>query len=289
MRIAILLLVPALVFPQIVNFQWPLASVDVQHRISATFDECREDRDHFHNGTDIPLTWGGAVLASEGGTVTGMERSGGNAYIRVGRFAYVHVDPHPALSVGATVVTGAVVGWTNDQGHIHLNDGGGSSNYSYGNAILPGHLEPFQDSYKPRSPLISFHPDGSTQRFTGNRLSGRVDIWAQAADTTDLASSIDMNNGVYSISWALLNAAGDSTLEAHANFRAQSKYSDSYIKFTYAPGSSTSLYIFNLTNPITRNGYLDCEAYPEGAYLLQVVSRTTSNQVERIPKVQQLL
>jgi len=57
-----LLLIPLGLFAQINNFPWPMAPMSSQHRISATFDECREERDHFHNGTDIPLAPGENVL-----------------------------------------------------------------------------------------------------------------------------------------------------------------------------------------------------------------------------------
>ncbi|PIP12255.1 MAG: hypothetical protein COX49_06630, partial [bacterium (Candidatus Stahlbacteria) CG23_combo_of_CG06-09_8_20_14_all_40_9] len=66
-------------------------------RVSGTFCECRGERDHFHDGIDIPLTYGGYVLAVDSGFVLSLQRSGDNAYIRVGRYAYVHVNPNPDL------------------------------------------------------------------------------------------------------------------------------------------------------------------------------------------------
>ncbi len=87
-------------------YPWPLAPMDVQHNISGTFCECRADRDHFHDGVDMPLGYGGAVLSVADGTVLGLDPAGANAWIRVGRYAYVHVNPNPDLHVGDFVGQG---------------------------------------------------------------------------------------------------------------------------------------------------------------------------------------
>lgn len=260
------------------NFPWPLAPMNEQHRVSATFDECREDRDHFHSGIDLPLAQGGAVLSIEAGQVTGFDPVGINSWIRVGRYAYVHVNPNPALNVGDYVAQGGVVGWTNDQNHIHLNDGGGASGYAYANSLRSGGITPFSDPYHPRSPVVTFRMDGTDTRFTGADLSGHVDIWAQAADTTDLESSIDMNNGVYKIGWALFNADTSTALEGpYYRFQSDGLYSSNYINNLYAPGSNTSNYIHIITNSIYSNSYLNCDAYDPGNYVIAVMSADTRN------------
>lgn len=273
-------LIVGLVFPAFIfaSFPWPLAPMNEQHRISATFDECREDRDHFHSGIDIPLAEGGAVLSIEAGQVSGFDPNGINSWTRIGRYAYVHVNPNPALSVGEYVAQGAVVGWTNDQNHIHLNDGGGSSGYAYANSLRTGGITPFSDTYHPRSPIITFRMDGTDTRFPGIDLSGHVDIWAQASDTTDLQSSIDMNNAVYKIGWALYSADSSTILEGpYYRFQSDALYSSNYINNLYAPGSNTSTYIHILTNSIYSNGFLNCDAYDPGNYVIAVMSADTRN------------
>ncbi len=272
------LLLGALVLPLWAGFPWPLAPMNEQHRVSATFDECRADRDHFHSGTDIPLAQGGAALSIEAGQVTGFDPNGINSWIRVGRYAYVHTVPNPALNVGDFVNQGAIVGWTNDQNHIHLNDGGGASGYAYANSLRVGGISPFVDPYRPRSPVISLRLDGTATRFPTNQLSGRVDIWAQAADTTDLESTIDMNNGVYKIGWALYSADTSTLLEGpYYRFQADNLYSSAYINNVYAPGSNTSTYIYIVTNRYNANSYLDCDAYATGNYVIAVMSADTRN------------
>jgi hypothetical protein len=265
-------LLPILSFCQIQNFQWPLAPVNQQHRISATFDECREDRDHFHNGTDMPLAPGGEVLSIMGGQVTGI----GSDWIRVEDFAYVHVNANPALLVGNTVSQGAVLGWTDSYAHIHLNYGGGASGHPTGNPLLPSGITPFVDPYHPRSPIIKFGVDGTNTEYPGNSVSGRFDIIAQAADTTDLLSSIDMNNGVYTIGYALHTADTSQILEGPFFwFEANQLYSNSHINTVYAPGSNTSVYRIKVTNRITANGYIDADLYEPGPYVVSVMSSDT--------------
>ncbi len=271
-RRIIWVLVPLGLFSQINNFPWPLADMNTQHRISATFDECREDRDHFHNGTDIPLAPGQNVLNIQAGQITGI----GSDWIRVEDFAYVHVIPLAGLNVGNTLSQGAVVGHTDSYAHIHLNYGGGASGHPTGNPLRPGKLTPFNDPYHPRSPIIQFVRDGTNAAFPGNTLSGRVDIIAQAADTTDLQSTIDMNNGVYKIGWALHSADTSEVLRGPFFwFTANELYSNSYINNVYAPGSSTSIYRYIVTNRISSNSFLDCDAYEPGPYVISVMSADT--------------
>ncbi len=267
-----LFLIPLGLFAQINNFPWPMAPMDQQHRISATFDECREDRDHFHNGTDIPLAPGENALSIMAGTVSGI----GTDWIRVEDFAYVHVTPLATLHVGNTVTQGAVVGHTDSYAHIHLNYGGGASGHPTGNALLPGKITPFVDPYHPRSPIIQFVMDGSNNAFPGNTLSGRVDIIAQAADTTDLQSSIDMNNGIYTIGWALMSADTSEILRGpHFWFEANELISNSNIDRVYASGSSTSIYRYIVTNRVTSNDFLDCDLYDPGPYVISVMGSDT--------------
>jgi len=272
LKIELLLLV-GLLSQTLANYPWPMAPMNVQHPISATLDECRGERDHFHSGTDMPLTQGGEVLNVAYGQVLGFDPNGSNAWIRVGRFAYVHVTPNPALNVGDWVDVGEVVGWTNDQNHIHFKDGGGASGTTVVNSLRAGGIEPFHDPYHPRSPEIRFVVDGTSQVLPGNVLSGHVDIWAQAADTTDMTYSVDMNNGIYRIGWGLWPADMSAPLEGpHFWFRADELYSSSYVSNVYAPGSNTSTYIYIVTNRISTNGFLDCTAYPTGNYVIGVLS-----------------
>ena len=264
---------------QILNFPWPLAPQNEQHRISSTFDECRADRDHFHNGIDIPLAEGNEVLAIMGGQVLSRDPNGINSYIRVEDFAYVHVVPVNNLTPGTQVEQGDVIGWTNNQNHIHLTYGGGASGHTTTNALLPNRITPFSDPYKPKhNPPISFVVDGTFNAFPGNALSGRVDIIAETVDTTDTQSSIDLNNGIYEVGWALYSADTSEVLAGPSIwFHGNTLYPNSVINNVYAPGSSTSIYRYIITNRISSNGYLNCDLYTPGPYVIAVMSADTRN------------
>ena len=248
-------------------YDWPLAPMDVQHNVSATFGECRGDRDHFHDGTDIPLGYGGEVRSVDNGTVLTIEGNiGANSYIRVGRYCYVHVDPHPDLHVGDTVQKGDVVGTTNDQSHIHFKDGGGASGTTIINALRPGGLEPFVDDYKPRVKNIWFYENGTSNRFPTAKVSGLVDIVAWACDTTDL-STYGTNNGVYSIGYEVF-AEDETTLVWGPFFpyTFDTIPSSYYIDNVYFQGSGTSTYYYIVTNQISQDSFWDTRWVDPGHY-----------------------
>lgn len=252
------------------TYPWPLAPMDVQHNVSATFCECREDRDHFHDGVDIPLGYGGAVLSIADGTVLTVDPSGANAYIRVGRYCYVHVNPHPDLHVGDPVLQGDVVGTTNDQSHIHFKDGGGASGTTIINALRPDGLYPFEDPYKPTVQTIQFYQNGTTQMLPTDSLFGLVDIVSRSYDRTDM-SSYGGNNGVYSIGWQVFAADGTTSVEGpHFPFQFDTKPSDAYINNVYFPGSSTSIYYYIVTNQISHDSFWDTRWVDPGHYLVSV-------------------
>ena len=87
------------------DYNWPCEPFDQQHWINGTFCECRSgtsgDIDHFHDGVDIHLSQGGAVYSVINGSITSIGTPGQygiNSWVRVDRYAYVHVDPNPAHS-----------------------------------------------------------------------------------------------------------------------------------------------------------------------------------------------
>ncbi len=252
------------------GYPWPLAPMDVQHAVSATFGECREDRDHFHDGTDIPLGYGGAVLSVADGTVLTVDPVGANSYIRVGRYCYVHVDPNPDLHVGDAVQTGDVVGTTNDQSHIHFKDGGGASGTTIINALRPGRLAPFVDTYPPTVLTIKFYQNATTQIFPTATISGLVDIVSRSYDRTD-NSSYGGNNGVYSIGYEVFAADETTTVQGPSfPYTFDTIPSSYYIDNVYFQGSSTSIYYYIVTNQITHDSYWDTRLVAPGPYKVSV-------------------
>ena len=172
------------------SYNWPCTPFDQQHNINGTFCENRPSgsiqRHHFHDGVDIDLAQGNSVYSVINGTVDigTAAQYGINAYVRVGRYAYVHVDAHPALDVGDPVTAfETVIGATNSWNHIHFKDGypGGERNA----LRIDGGFSPFEDPYPPYIPYVQFYENSSKQLFSDNRVSGLVEIVARAYDKTD--------------------------------------------------------------------------------------------------------
>lgn len=260
------------------SYPWPISPMNQQHRVSATFDECRGDRDHFHNGTDIPLAPGGNTLCVESGQVTSIYPNGADAYIRVGRFAYIHVDADPSLEVGDQVALGELVGHTNSQAHVHLKDGGGASGEPVLNSLRPNAITPFEDPYGQRVYSIDFYLDGPGTQFTNNQVFGPVDIVVRAGDTTDTQASIDMNNGVYKIGYRVFDSDQTTPVtDMQMSYVFDHLYSSSIINRVYALGSNTSTYKYIVTNTETRDKYWDTSSLAPGDYSVAIFTFDTKN------------
>ncbi|OYV03181.1 hypothetical protein CGW93_02180 [candidate division bacterium WOR-3 4484_18] len=220
----------------LILYPWPLAPQDEVHRITGTFCECRGERDHFHNGIDIPLTEGGEVLNVSTDVVLGLYPSGANSWIRVGRFAYV------------------------------FKDGGGASGTKVVNPLLPGRLSPVIDNVAPTIAEVSFYLQGTNTRFPTNMLTGYIDIVIRAYDGTDLGG---WNNGVYKVGYQIL--AVDTVTPVTPYFESywfDTLPNDVYINNVYATGSNTSTYYYYVTNHIDKDTFWNTAAVTSGDYVV---------------------
>lgn len=258
-------------------YQWPCEPFNQQHYINGTFCECRSgssgDIDHFHDGVDIHLPEGGAVYSVIDGTVESIGTAanyGINAWIRIGRYAYVHVNANPNLNVGDQVVAfQTIVGWTNEWNHIHFKDGWPGSEI---NAIrTTGGLSPLEDEYPPIVHDIHFYIDGTQTEFQNNRIYGNVDIVCRSTDHTD-DGPIGDNNGIFKIGYEVFNSTGNSVFGPSYPFWFSYKPSNSYINNVYAFGSSTSTYRYTISNNVSSNNSLNVNDWPLGDYLIRVVT-----------------
>ncbi len=250
----------------LILYPWPLAPQDGVHPITGTFCECRGERDHFHNGIDIPLTEGGDVLSVSTDVVLGLYASGANSWIRVGRFAYVHVVPNPDLEPGDTVHVGDVVGVTNWLNHIHFKDGGGASGTKVVNPLLPGRLSPVIDNVAPTIAEVRFYLQGTNTIFPADRLTGCIDIVIRAYDGMDYGG---WNNGVYKVGYQIL--AVDTVTPVTPYFESywfDTLPNNVYINDVYAPGSNTSTYYYYVTNHIDKDTFWNTAAVAPGDYVV---------------------
>ncbi|RMH65547.1 MAG: T9SS C-terminal target domain-containing protein [Calditrichaeota bacterium] len=274
------------------SYNWPAKPFDQQHGVNGTFCENRISgsvlRDHFHDGVDFGLSEGGNVYSILSTNVTSLSRSGGNAYIRIGRYAYVHVDPNPNLDVGDPVSAYSdVVGVTNYQNHVHFKDGYPGAEI---NALRSGGgLTPLTDTYDPTVAYIKFYINNTTTAFTNGKVNGLVEIVSRAYDRTNDASSVGTNNGIYRMSWQVFDSTGTQAItEKKTPYKFDEiPSSDSYITNVYFYGSDQSTYIYTPTNPITRDGYWDTRNLDPGLYKVWVeVEDTRGNTAQRWASVQ---
>ncbi len=198
-----------------------------------------------------------------------------NAYVRVGRYAYVHVDASPGIQVESVVKAyETVIGKTNSWNHIHFKDGNPGQEI---NALRnSGGFSPFNDPYPPAIDAVNFYVNGSTTPFTEKRVSGLVEIVVKARDRTDNGPLGD-NNGIYGIGYQIFDSTGTTALtEFIQNFVFyQIPPSDAYVTNVYFTGSDLSNYYYTVTNKITADAYWDTRGFLPGKYKVRVFTTDT--------------
>jgi len=252
----------------LLSYPWPITPQYEQHKVSGTFCECRSDRDHFHNGIDLSLAQGGYVLSVSDGSILGLDPSGPNSWIRVGKYAFVHVIPNPDLGVGDWVEIGDTVGTTNWLNHIHFKDGGGASGYPVINALREGGISPFVDTYKPTVASVRFYVNGTNIQFV-NAVSGAVDIVARAFD--GIQDYGGYNNGLYKMAYRVFESdTVTPIIDLFSSYQFDDLPSDAYINNVFAPGSNTSTYYYYVTNHIESDYFWDTRYIATGDYIVAV-------------------
>jgi hypothetical protein len=169
-------------------YHWPLKPFNRRHPVRAYFGDPRivgheEARGTFHFGIDISAPNGTAVYATLDG-VAGRNPLHPDVVVvsndRGATHEYWHVIPavRPGDRVVAfrTIVGHVEAPW----GHVHFSEREGGV---YVNPLRPGALEPYRDGTKPTIHCISLERNG---RAVGDRVSGRIDIVAEAWDDTPL-------------------------------------------------------------------------------------------------------
>lgn len=157
---------------------WPVTPLHRQHPIRGSLDDPRPSG--YHIGLDISvrddLPEAGAppgrthrVHAVEGGTVSLAPNVAAvgcvNRIVRVGHFAYWHVDPVGTVVSGQVVAPGQPIGWTcKDLWHVHLSEWvevGGVRTWI--DPLHPGgKLAPFVDTARPAIRSIRFFEPAPT-------------------------------------------------------------------------------------------------------------------------------
>ncbi len=266
------------------QYCWPVQPLHESHELTGTFCEFRDtgSSDHFHNGIDIPKPDGSPVYPIANGRVTDIVRTGTDAYVRVERYCYLHIQPSVSLAIGDQVLAGQTILGTilAGQGHIHFIDGYYDAEI---NAIRRGGgFTPFYDSWPPQIRYVKFFEDGTDNEFSSNRVAGKVDIVVKVEEPNGPANSSAsvLNNGTYLIGYKILSANGDTVKYAPPNnglrFKFDSKPNNRYVhNVFFKQQSSTSSHVYTVTNSVTANGYWDVGRFPSGKYQVMVFTEDT--------------
>ena len=269
--------------PAAAQFPWPVTPFNQSQRITGTFCEYRDTAPapHYHNGTDIPKADRSPVFPCEDGVITSLDPNGSNAFVRVGRFAYVHIAPNPALGVGDSVFQSITVLGTilDGQGHVHLTEGQVGSEV---NALRQNTgLTPYIDSWPPVVNYVRLFLAGTNTEFAGGTVSSGVDIVAHISERNGPpgSSSSVLNNGAYKIGYRILNAERDSVVYAPFNNGLRFQFDRKPlgdVHFTFHPlFSNTSTHVYYVSNTASGRAFWDTELLPDGNYTLQVFAEDT--------------
>ncbi len=267
-------------------YPWPLPSSGVPYPVTGVFGEYRPGPPpHFHDGTDLAAADGTPVLAVQAGTVLGV----GSDWIRVGRFAYVHVVPDPFLGVGDVVQVGDTIAVIQSgYGHVHFKDGGGAYSTWTRNALdsLDG-LSPYTDPHGVRIHRIRFfRNDDPGTLLDSQAVWGAVDVEAYATDSSGLhVYPTTINNGIYRIGWALYTADTSRVLRPFSirftfDTLVQGMLGQASVSTVYAPWSSAQAHFYWITHSEQGNGALNTDTLTPGPYLLQVVAWDIRNHAD---------
>jgi hypothetical protein len=182
--------------PAHASYGWPVKPFHRQHAVRGYFGDPRiAGRDEalgtFHFGIDVVAPNGTPVYSPRDGIagrnrlhpdVVIVSQGGGNG------LEFWHVIPavRPGNRVQAyrTVLGYVEKPWQ----HVHFSETVGGV---YVNPLRPGALEPYRDPTKPAVHGIYFERDGHP---AGSRVSGTIDIVAEALDTTPLPIAAPWND-----------------------------------------------------------------------------------------------
>ncbi|MDZ7266608.1 MAG: T9SS type A sorting domain-containing protein [candidate division KSB1 bacterium] len=269
------------------QFPWPVTPLQETHAITGTFCEYRDTAPapHYHNGTDIPKEDRSPVYPCADGLITAIDPTGSSAYVRVGRFAYVHIAPNPALSVGDSVFKSVTVLGTilDGLGHVHLTEGQVGSEV---NALRKDTgLTPYVDTWAPVINFVKLFLTGSNTEFTAGNVSSRVDIVAHISERNGPPGSSNsvLNNGAYKVGYRILTASRDVVVYLPptngVRFQFDRKPSGD-VHYTFHPTySSTSMHVYYVSNTANGRSYWDTETLPPGNYTLHVFAEDTYGNV----------
>ncbi len=265
------------------QFPWPVTPFNQPQYSTGTFCEYRDTAPapHYHNGTDIPKADGSPVYPVLDAVITAIDPNGSSAYVRAGRFAYVHIMPNPALSVGDSVFTSTTILGTilPGLGHVHLTEGEFNSEVNALRASTG--LTPNNDAWLPVINYVRFFQDGSGVEFANNSVSGPVDIVAHISEHSGPpgSSGSQLNNGIYKLGYKILSADRSTVVYSPPNNGLRFQFDRkplADVHYAFHPGlSSTSAHVYYVNNSANAPSAWDTSTLPEGNYTVMVFAEDT--------------
>jgi hypothetical protein len=260
-------------------YGWPVKPFHQQHPVRGFFGDPRMHKgEHaLHFGVDVSAPDGTLVYATVSGRVAvnypqpevvSVQLQDGSSLeywhvvplVRAGTFATAYKTPLGRIGAG----------W----GHVHVAEIRGGR---YVNPLRPEGLRPYVDRTRPEVRHISLERDGKA--FGRTATSGRLDLVAEALDTTPLAPPAPWDGKPVSpalVRWRLVGETGWTTA---VDFRAAlpSSFDGVYAKWTRPnhPGSR-GRYRFVLAHDF------DTRRLADGRHELEVVALDSRGNVGRL-------
>ena len=271
--------------PAFASYGWPLKPFHQQHPVRGFFGDPRigghdEADGTFHFGIDISAPNGTAVYATLDGVTSPNRLHSDVVIVSSGATTHQYWHVIPAVPFGTRVYAyRTVIGHIEKPwAHVHFTETEGGL---YVNPLRAGALAPYRDDTEPTVHSISFERDG---RAVGTRVSGTIDIVAEAWDTTPLEVPAPWNDKPVTpafVEWRLAGARELASPQWHvaADFRnalPTVSFGSVYARWTRQNHASTrARYRFYLARG------LDTRSLPNGTYRVIVVIRDTAGNAAR--------
>ena len=261
------------------GYGWPVKPFHVQHPVRGFFGDPRVgeaadghvESKTFHFGVDVSAPDGTAVYATTSGRVVWEPERPETISVRQDDgtvFAYWHIEPAVRNGQNAiaykTVLGHISQGW----GHVHFAE---LVSGRHVNPLRPGGMQPYEDATRPV--VKSLRAERREAGVKLNRLSGTVELVAEAFDETPLAVPAPWANRPVTpaaLRWRVRGRAWQAAADFRRGLPAADEYDRVYARWTRQNKPwRNGRYRFYLTR-----GW-DTSSVPDGEHRIDVAATDT--------------